>query len=252
MQLFYAPQITLPLYTLTEEESRHCVKVLRLSKGDSLYLTDGFGRLFTAVVEMPDIRKCHVRITETAESFEARPYNLTVACAPTKNSDRFEWFAEKATEVGIDRIVPLLCRHSERRTLNTERVERVVVSAMKQSLKAYKPAVELVTGFEEFIHEDAAEYKFIAHCREDCGERVYLGDYIRPSSSITVLIGPEGDFSREEIDAALKIGYVGVHLGSMRLRTETAALMAAMCVSFINYRGVGESGIAASASGNAQ
>lgn len=234
MQLFYAPQITVPLYTLPEDESRHCVRVLRLSAGDTLYLTDGRGTLYTAVVENPDTKRCTVRVIERCEGYGRRSYSLTVACAPTKNIDRFEWFAEKATEVGIDRIIPLLCARSERRTINTERVERVAVSAMKQSLKAYKPEVDELTPLKDFISECGGGARFIAHCREDCGERAYLGDCLQRGGDSVVLIGPEGDFSQEEIRLALDAGFVGVHLGPMRLRTETAALGAVILASFAN------------------
>lgn len=233
MQLFYAPDITLPLYTLPEEESGHCVRVLRLGVGDSLHIADGRGTLYRAVVEDAHPKRCTIRIVEEHHEWEKRPYGLTVAVAPTKNIDRIEWFVEKATECGIDRIVPILCDHSERKVIKGERLEKIAISAMKQSLKAYLPQIAPLTPLRQLLAEPFDGVKLIAHCEEDA-ERIFMGELIHSGENVLVLIGPEGDFSREEIDAARKAGFVEVTLGNSRLRTETAALAAAMFTAFVN------------------
>ena len=233
MQLFYAPDITPPLYTLPEEESGHCVRVLRLGVGDRLHLTDGKGTLYLAVVEEPHPKRCTVRVVEEHHEWEKRPYRLTVAVAPTKNIDRIEWFVEKATECGIDRIVPILCDHSERKVIKGERLEKIAVSAMKQSLKAYKPQIDPLTPIRALLAEPFEGVRLIAHCEEDV-ERVFMGDVIHRGEDVMVLIGPEGDFSKEEIEAARKAGFREITLGQSRLRTETAALAATMFTAFVN------------------
>ena len=235
MQLFYTPDLTTPIYTLPDEESGHCVRVLRLREGDSLHLTDGRGNLYCAVVEEPHPKRCTVRIVEQTEEWGRLPYDLTVAVAPTKNIDRIEWFVEKATECGIGRIVPILCDHSERKVVKQERLEKIAVSAMKQSLKAYLPEVTELTPVDKIIAEPFEGVKLIAHCEEDM-ERIFLGDVVSAGDSVLVLIGPEGDFSPREIEAARKAGFREVTLGDCRLRTETAALAATMFTAFINTK----------------
>ena len=233
MQLFYAPEITTPLYTLPEEESGHCVRVLRLKEGDSLHITDGRGTLYRAEVEDAHPKRCTIRIVEEHPEWEKRPYGLSVAVAPTKNIDRIEWFVEKATECGIDRIVPILCDHSERKVVKEERLVKIAASAMKQSLKAYLPQIEPLTPIRQLLSEPFEGVKLIAHCEEDM-ERVFLGDVVKKGDNVLVLIGPEGDFSKEEIEAARKAGFREVTLGNARLRTETAALAATMFTAFVN------------------
>lgn len=233
MQLFYSPDITPPLYTLSEEESGHCVRVLRLKEGDSLHITDGKGTLYRAEVEDAHPKRCTIRIVEEHREWEKRPYSLTVAVAPTKNIDRIEWFVEKATECGIDRIVPILCDHSERKVIKGERLEKIAISAMKQSLKAYLPTIEPLTPIRTLLEEEFDGVRLIAHCEEDM-ERIFMGELIDKGDNVMVLIGPEGDFSKEEIEAARKAGFKEVTLGKERLRTETAALAAAMFTAFVN------------------
>ncbi len=233
MQLFYAPDITTPLYTLPEEESGHCVRVLRLKEGDSLHITDGRGTLYRAEVEEAHPKRCTIRIVEEHPEWEKRPYGLSVAVAPTKNIDRIEWFVEKATECGIDRIVPILCDHSERKVVKEERLVKIAASAMKQSLKAYLPQIEPLTPIRQLLSEPFDGVKLIAHCEEDM-ERVFLGDVVKKGDNVLVLIGPEGDFSKEEIEAARKAGFREITLGNARLRTETAALAATMFTAFVN------------------
>ena len=233
MQLFYSPDITPPLYTLSEEESGHCVRVLRLKEGDSLHITDGKGTLYRAEVEDAHPKRCTIRIVEEHHEWEKRPYSLTIAVAPTKNIDRIEWFVEKATECGIDRIVPILCDHSERKVIKGERLEKIAISAMKQSLKAYLPQIAPLTPIRTLLEEPFDGVRLIAHCEEDM-ERIFMGELIDKGDNVMVLIGPEGDFSKEEIEAARKAGFREVTLGKERLRTETAALAAAMFTAFVN------------------
>lgn len=209
------------------------MRVLRLQKGDRLHITDGKGTLYEAVVEESHPKRCTIRIVEEFAEWEKRHYKLTVAVAPTKNIDRIEWFVEKATECGIDRIVPILCDHSERKVVKQERLDKIAISAMKQSLKAYLPQIDTLTPVRQFIAEAPQGVRLIAHCEEDM-ERIFFGEMVHKGEDVVVLIGPEGDFSREEIEAARKAGFREVTLGDARLRTETAALAATMFTAFVN------------------
>ena len=234
MQLFYAPDMTLPEYTLSEEESRHAVKVLRLTVGDSLHITDGRGNLHLCEVISDAPKHCTVRVVSTEREWERLPYRLTMAVAPTKNIDRYEWFLEKATEIGVEAFVALECEHSERRVIKPEREMKVITSAVKQSLKAYHPSLDDMTPLSEFVRRPFAGRKFIAHCDEPIVGKTYLGSALHPGEDAVVLIGPEGDFSAEEIRLAVECGFEEVTLGRMRLRTETAAVVAANIVSVVN------------------
>ena len=236
MQLFYAPEITLPLHTLTEEESKHCVRVLRLGVGDALHLTDGRGSLYHGRIADDHPKRCTVEIQRVEEQFEPLPYALTMAVAPTKNNDRYEWFLEKATEVGVTQIIPLESDHSERRVFKAERSEKVITAAMKQSLKAYRPQLAPLTEFRTLIATPFEGRKFIAHCDEACspqGKR-YLASTLQRGEAALILIGPEGDFSQEEVRLAVEAGFEEITLGTMRLRTETAAVIAVTMVSVVN------------------
>jgi len=233
MQLFYAPDITLPKYTLPEEESKHCVRVLRLAEGQAIHLTDGKGNLYTARITACSPKRCEVEVIETLTAYGKRPYTLVMAVAPTKNNDRFEWFLEKATEIGVDRVVPLECERSERRIYKTDRGNKVIESAMKQSLKAYHPELEELTAFREVVCRPFDGDKFIAHCAAG-GEKKLLRDSVQRGRDCLVLIGPEGDFSPEEIRLARENGFREISLGTSRLRTETAALAACHTVALIN------------------
>ena len=236
MQLFYAPDITPPLYTLSEEESKHCVRVLRLGRGDTLHITDGRGNLFCCQITDDNPKRCTVRVTTTQAQWEPLPYRLVMAVAPTKNADRFEWFLEKATEVGVSAIVPLETEHSERRVFKPERGERVITAAMKQSLKAYRPTLRPLTPFGEAAAMPFEGRKFIAHCApaQSPAGKAYLARALRPGETATVFIGPEGDFSPGEIAFALANGFEEITLGRQRLRTETAALAAVVMASVVN------------------
>lgn len=233
MQLFYAPDIAPPRHVLTEEESRHCIKVLRMQAGDRLHLTDGRGNLYEAEVAKADPRGCVVEIVETFAGYGKRPYGLTMAVAPTKNNDRFEWFLEKATEVGIDAVIPIECRNSERRVFKPERAGKVITSAVKQSLKAYHPVLEPLAGFKKVVEHCSAAVKLIAHCRPE-GARIPITNALPKHTDALILIGPEGDFTEEEVALAKANGFTEISLGDSRLRTETAAVAAVMAAYFIN------------------
>lgn len=236
MQLFYAPDITPPLHTLAEEESKHCVRVLRLGRGDDIHITDGRGNLFCCRITDDDPRRCTVQVTSVEREYEKLPYALTMAVAPTKNADRFEWFLEKATEVGVTSIIPLDAAHSERRIFKPERGEKVITAAMKQSLKAFRPLLHPLTPFREAVTAPFDGRKFIAHCdaaRSPAG-KTYFPSTLRRGEAALVLIGPEGDFSPKEIDLALANGFEEITLGRQRLRTETAALAAVVMAAVVN------------------
>lgn len=231
MQLFYAKELESGLYTLPEDESRHVVKVLRMGAGDSVFLTDGCGALLRAVIVQPDMRGCLVRVEERTVHPEPA-CKLRVAVAPTKNEGRIEMFAEKATEVGISAITPVLCDHSERTVLRTDRLEKIVVSAMKQSLRLFKPRVDALTRLDDLIVSAPERQRLICHC--EGSERVSLREALLPGVSTLVLVGPEGDFSPREVALAREHGFQAVTLGDSRLRTETAALAAVFYSSFVN------------------
>ena len=234
MQLFYAPEITLPQYTLSEEESKHCVRVLRMEPGDELHITDGRGTMHRCKVVDANAKRCVVEVVESQYEYQKMDYELTVAIAPTKIIDRFEWFLEKSTEVGISEIYPIECDHSERRQLKLDREQKVVTSAVKQSLKAYHPVLHPLTDVRDVITMPFEGAKFIAHCNSELGEREYLGRLLKKGEKTLILIGPEGDFSPEEITFALQNGFKAISLGRERLRTETAAVVATVVTSTIN------------------
>ena len=234
MQLFYAPEISLPRYTLPEEESKHCVRVLRMTVGDELHLTDGKGNMYRCKVVSDNVKRCEVEVVETWPEYERMSYGLTMCVAPTKNIDRFEWFLEKATEIGISEVYPLECDHSERRQIKLESEEKVITAAVKQSLKAYHPVLHDLTSVRDIIAMDFEGEKYIAHCDSSFGERPYLGNLVKKGANTLILIGPEGDFSKEEINFALQNGFKAISLGRERLRTETAAVVATTVVATIN------------------
>lgn len=236
MYLFYAPDFTPPRDRLPEEESKHCVRVLRMSAGETIRITDGRGNLHTCRITQNDPRGCEAEVLHTEHDFEKLPYRLTMAVAPTKNSDRYEWFLEKATEVGVEQIIPLETEHSERRVFKPQRGEKVITAAMKQSLKAFRPALGELTPFRRAVAEPFEGRKLIAHCdtpRTPQGKR-YLGSLLRPGEAALVMIGPEGDFSPAEIDLAVANGFEEISLGRQRLRTETAAVAATVIAAAVN------------------
>lgn len=232
MNLFYTPDISSETYTLSEEESKHCIRVLRMREGDTITLVDGKGGYYSAEIVDANPKRCAVEVRDKKMNFGKRDHFLHIACAPTKNIERFEWFLEKATELGIDEITPMDCEHSERTVVKTERLNKVIVSAMKQSVKAYLPKLNEVISFPEFVSQEFAGQKFIAHCAG--GDKQKLKDLVKPGEPALVLIGPEGDFSDNEIKFARENGFVEITLGTSRLRTETAALAACHTVNLLN------------------
>ncbi|MDF2436205.1 MAG: rRNA ((1498)-N(3))-methyltransferase [Bacteroidota bacterium] len=235
MHLFYTPDISSETYTLSEEESKHAVRVLRLQTGDTIQLIDGKGGFYTAEIIDDHQKRCTVKITDTKKDFEKRSSHIHIAIAPTKNNDRTEWFLEKATEIGIDEVSLLDCDNSERTVVKTERLQKVAISAVKQSLKAYLPEIHEIVPFKKFIDssESLKALKFIAHChaRESLP---HLKNLYTSQQNVIILIGPEGDFSEEEVKLANQKGFQEISLGTSRLRTETAALYACTTINILN------------------
>lgn len=234
MQLFYNSEITNETQQIIfdKTESRHIIRVLRKITGDILQITNGKGFLFSAEIIVANDKKCIASIIETIEKPKFWNYYLHIAIAPTKNNDRLEWFLEKATEIGIDEITPIICQNSERKTVKLERLDKIVQSAMKQSLKCTLPKLNEPIKFNSFINKSFDGELFIAHCEN--GEKELLKNSTQPLNKITILIGPEGDFSSEEIKRAIANKFIAITLGESRLRTETAALVATQNISFIN------------------
>lgn len=231
MHVFYTPQIQTSA-ELPEEEAAHAVRVLRLQPGDEVTLTDGEGCFYRAEITTATNKRCLVRVLETQPQEPLWSGHLHIAMAPTKNMDRTEWFAEKATEIGFDELTFLNCRFSERRVIKTERIAKILVSALKQSLKARLPRLNEMTDFDHFVTQPFTGQKFIAHCYE--GEKPLLKDVVQKGADTLVLIGPEGDFSPEEVEKALANGFRPISLGRSRLRTETAALVACHILNLTN------------------
>lgn len=233
MHLFYTPDIASDTYSLNEEESNHCNKVLRLKVGDTVHLIDGKGGLYIANITNISKKKVELEIISKQEGFGKRNHHLHIAIAPTKNIDRLEWFLEKATEIGIDEITPIICDRSERKIVKEERLEKVVTSAVKQSLTAYHPEINAAISFKDFIAKGIADDKLIAHCISE-NDRNTITELIQPHGRYLVLIGPEGDFTPKEIELALQSGFKPVTLGNTRLRTETAGLAACFEINYLN------------------
>ncbi len=227
MSRFYAPHIATTL-TLPEEEARHCVRVLRLAEGNVIEVVDGKGNLYTCKITLAHSKRCAVEIIESVHQAPHWGHEIVLCVAPTKHLDRMEDMADRVTEMGVDRIIPLLCHNSERKVFKTDRIGKILVSAMKQSLKATLPVLDEITPFKKLVEMPFDGNRYIAYIdpllpRE---QRKILAQEIRPGANAMIVIGPEGDFSPEEIEIAIKAGFVPVSLGESRLRTETAAMMA--------------------------
>ena len=233
MQLFYNPKLdnSASQFIFTPEESHHIIKVLRKNEGDKLLITNGKGYIFEANIIVADAKKCKAQICSTTKKHR-KMYWFHLVVAPTKSNDRFEWFLEKATEIGVDEITPIICERSERKIVKPERMEKVLQSALKQSMQAFLPKLNPIISYDEFIEQEREGLLFIAHCDED--EKMELKRRVAPDKDITILIGPEGDFSRNEIEKAYEKGFLPVSLGLNRLRTETAAIVACATVNLIN------------------
>jgi 16S rRNA (uracil1498-N3)-methyltransferase len=233
MQLFYNPYIdeTTESFSFDKEESRHIIKVLRKKDSDILHVTNGLGFLFETEITLASDNKCIVQVLSIKKADEPK-FRLHLAVAPTKMNDRFEWFLEKATEIGIQEITPIICDRSERKVINLERFEKIILSAMKQSNETFLPKLNEAISFKEFVKQQNEGLQLIAHCEET--DKKSLKEILKPNESVTMLIGPEGDFSEKEIALALENNYQPVTLGNTRLRTETAAIVACHSVVFFN------------------
>jgi 16S rRNA (uracil1498-N3)-methyltransferase len=233
MQTFYSPDITDNACSLDEKESKHCIRVLRMKSGTTVRLIDGKGNLYEAVIVNPDPRKCTLAVTGIIKDFEKRNYRLHMAISPLKNSERFEWFIEKSVEIGVDEITPLICSNTEKSTIKRERINNLIISAMKQSLKSTLTILNEPCQFHDFISKNYSGRRMIAHCNSE-PEKRKIGDVYSKGNDAVLLIGPEGDFSGDEINRAVVQGFLPVHLGRSRLRSETAGVAACYSIYFIN------------------
>ncbi|KQS41248.1 16S rRNA (uracil(1498)-N(3))-methyltransferase [Pedobacter sp. Leaf194] len=233
MHIFYTPDITQNTYTLNEEESKHCVRVLRLPVGSLVNLVDGKGGFYTAEITSDNPKKVSLTVLNVEEAYQKRNHYLHIAVAPTKNIDRIEWFLEKATELGIDEITPIISDRSERRIVKEDRLNKVITAAVKQSIKAYHPKLNDAISYDSFLKIPFDGDKLIAHCIDNV-EKKYISDLVRPRERYLILIGPEGDFTPDEVNLALNKGFKALTLGENRLRTETAALATCFEINYLN------------------
>ena len=233
MQLFYTENISEKNAIFDNEESLHGIRVLRMHKGDEITFTDGTGNLYQGIITSDDSRKMEAKIISTDPDYGKKNYRLHLAVSPLKNGDRFEWLIEKAVEIGVDEITPLLCERTEKPGIRKDRVLKLIISAMKQSLKSSRPRLNDPVKMSEFVSRTHSENKLIAHCVPD-SERKAITDIVKPASDYLILIGPEGDFTDEEVEAAIKAGFIPVHIGDNRLRTETAGITACCSVYLAN------------------
>ncbi len=245
MHVFYTPDISADAYILNEEESRHCIKVLRLGIGTVVHLIDGVGGLYKAEITGEHKKHVALKVIEATHEYQKRNHHLHIAIAPTKNIDRLEWFLEKATEMGIEEITPVICDRSERKVVKEDRLYKVVTSAVKQSLQAYHPVINPQITLSAFLAQQnksiestnknrkGEHFKMIAHCLDN-EPRKFITDVAKPGQRYTILIGPEGDFTTNEIELALQSDFKPLTLGNTRLRTETAGLAACFEVNYLN------------------
>lgn len=229
---FYAPDIE-KTKMLPECDSQHCVRVLRMKTGDNIDVIDGKGYRYECKIVEAHQKRTSIEIINKVSIPLSWDNNITIAVAPTKHLDRMEWFVEKSTEIGVNRIIPLLCHHSERKEIKVERLEKIAISAMKQSLKAVLPIIDPMTTVKKIITKSNTAQKFIAYCDESIPRKLFCNEY-KPNEDCIILIGPEGDFSKEEITLALDNGFIPISLGDNRLRTETAAIAACHTCHIIN------------------
>lgn len=234
MQLFYTPDIdpASATYSLNEEESKHCIRVLRLQAGDKVQLIDGKGNFYNAEITDPHPKRTQLRIITVEQDFNKRNHYLHIAVAPTKNIERLEWFLEKATEIGIDEISLIICQRSERKEAKKDRLDKIITSAIKQSINAWHPVLNEPVQLSKLLTMPFDGQKYVAHCEP--GEKIALKEDIKPNGRYLILIGPEGDFTPKEIDDAIKNDFKAITLGNSRLRTETAALEACFEINFLN------------------
>lgn len=234
MQLFYTPNISGQQAIFQGEEARHCAQVLRKKTGDAIQFVDGKGNWYEGILESVSKKECYISIQKEIETYNSRGCQIHVAIAPTKNIARFEWFLEKATEIGIDKISPIKCARSERKIIKNQRLNKILISAMKQSLKATLPQLDELKTFKQWLSEltDTTGQRFIAHCIEE--EKVHLKEKYKAGQNVLLMIGPEGDFTKEEVTQAIQKGFLPVTLGESRLRTETAGIVGTHILNLIN------------------
>ena len=232
MHLFYTPDVSSKYYVLNEGESKHCIRVLRLTIDDEIYLLDGKGGFYKSKIIDNHPKKCKVEIIDKTSDFGKLNYYLHIAIAPTKSMDRLEWFVEKATEIGVSEITPIICANSERKILKIERLRKILIAAVKQSLTAFVPILNEPISYKDFMLKPSDNEKYIAHC-VDNNKQLFKNIYT-PNKDALVLIGPEGDFNDEEISLAMSNGYKEISLGTSRLRTETAGIVACNVVNILN------------------
>ncbi len=232
MHIFYTPDIKSDNYQLNEEESKHCIRVLRLKNGDKINLIDGLGGFYLAEITNDHPKRCELRILQTEKEYGKRNYHLSIAVAPTKNIERYEWFLEKSTEIGVDEFIPFISQQSERKVIKPERLNKIINAAVKQSIQAYRPKLSSLFKFKDLINIDFKGKKFIAHCFDT--EKPFLKNILNKNDKVLILIGPEGDFTLEEVEQAKTKGFQEISLGNNRLRTETAGIVAVHTVSLIN------------------
>jgi len=233
MHIFYTPDINSDFFTLSENESKHCVKVLRLQIGDNVKLIDGKGKMYISEIVDNHPKRCSVKVLEVIEKKQRNDFKLIIAIAPTKNINRFETFLDKVTEIGIDEIIPFISRYSERKTIKPERLEKVIISATKQSKAFFKPVFCPLISFEELLKINFDGEKYIAHCYYS-GTKKHIKEIYQKGKDVLILIGPEGDFSEDEVQTAVKKGFREFSLSDNRLRTETAGIVACEIIDFIN------------------
>lgn len=232
MYLFYQPEINSDIVYLSADESRHCIRVMRFSKGDLIHLTDGTGNLYEAILEDDSSKACRLQITKTTRDYGKRLFSLHIAIAIPKNPSRFEWFLEKSTETGIDRITPLVSEKSEKKNFNMDRALNILVSSIKQSNRAYLPHLSNPLHINELTASANEQSRYIASCFGE--NRIDLKKDYLPGNDVLIMIGPEGDFSEKEMSYAIEKGFKPVMFGQARLRTETAALVACMTINILN------------------
>jgi 16S rRNA (uracil1498-N3)-methyltransferase len=233
MQIFYFSGITGNSCVLDEKESKHCIRVLRMTEGSPVKVIDGTGNLYEGAISRADQKKCEITFYNVIRDFEKRNYRLHIAISPLKNPDRFEWFVEKSVEIGIDEITPLICKNTEKQRIKPDRINGIIISAMKQSLKAGITVLNEVVAFNDLLKKDFQGKKLIGHCNS-VGERVKIDHEYEKGDDALILIGPEGDFDENEINGAIAAGFKPVHLGKSRLRTETAGIAACYSIYFLN------------------
>ncbi|MDA3853186.1 MAG: 16S rRNA (uracil(1498)-N(3))-methyltransferase [Bacteroidales bacterium] len=233
-KIFYTPDLkdNVSTYVLPEDQSKHAIKVLRMQAGDHIHLINGKGGFFEAEITNPHPKRCEITILSTQLAYGKRSSHLHIAIAPTKMNERLEWFLEKATEIGIDEITPIICRNSERKEIKMPRMQKIIVTAMKQSVKAYLPILNEPCTFDQLLNKKQDSQKLIAHCYEQ--DKQLLKDVYKPYTDVLILIGPEGDFSQDEVELAINKGFTPISLGNNRLRTETAGVVACHSINLLN------------------